>query len=104
MVTSFDCRNSFTSKLFNGIAQHYERPARVFSFLQYDHWHRFLVSRLDLTPQSRVLDMCTGTGLVAMRIAEKSSCDVVGLDLSELMLAQARGNIAVAIHFMASFV
>ncbi len=94
MFTSFDRRNSFTGKFFNGIAQHYEGPARVFSFLQYDHWHRFLVSRLDLTPQSRVLDMCTGTGLVAMRIAEKSSCDVVGLDLSEQMLAQARGNIA----------
>ncbi len=80
-------------RLFNGIASRYERPAVFFSYGQYRRWHRSLVSRLQLPAESRVLDVCTGTGLVAMDIARHSQVHVVGIDLSDGMLAAAQGNV-----------
>lgn len=43
-------------------------------------------------PGQRVLDVGTGTGALAARLAAKG-CDVVGVDFSEAMLAQARGKV-----------
>lgn len=64
----------------------------------YDHFtERFttpiarrLVSLANLTSKDRVLDVATGTGVVA-RLARRSSV-VVGADLSTGMLAKARAN------------
>ena len=77
-------------RIFDGIADEYERPARLFSFFQYNRWRRFLVGRLDLAPDASVLDVSTGTGLVASDIARTNGCRVVGLDLSRRMLAAGR--------------
>lgn len=88
-------RNAFAKGLFDGIAHNYESPARVFSFLQYSRWHRFLVSKLELAPQSTVLDVCTGTGAIALRMAQGRRCSIVGLDLSPRMLSQAQCNVQV---------
>jgi demethylmenaquinone methyltransferase/2-methoxy-6-polyprenyl-1,4-benzoquinol methylase len=83
-------RNRHAERLFDGVAVQYEAVADVFSLFQYRRWHRFLVERLDLSPQSATLDICTGTGLVAERIAQRYGCPVLGLDLSRGMLARAR--------------
>src|SRR5205823_4344136 len=50
---------------------------------------RFLVSRIP--PGSRVLDVATGTGMVAAEL-EKRGCRVVGLDQSDSMLRRAATN------------
>ena len=85
-------RNRHAERLFDGVAAHYEGVADVFSLFQYRRWHRSLVESLDLSPQSAALDICTGTGLVAERIARRYGCRVVGLDLSRGMLARARAG------------
>lgn len=85
--------NTKARRLFDGIAGRYEGPAQAFSLFQYGRWRRFLVTRLELGPGHRVLDVCTGTGLVAMEMAARSGCRVVGLDLSEGMVAQARRGV-----------
>lgn len=87
-------RGRFARHLFNGIADSYHGPARLFSFLQYDRWHRHLVSQLTIPAHSRVLDVCTGTGLVARAIAGKGPHRVVGLDLSDGMLETAQRALA----------
>jgi len=56
-------------RLFSPIASNYDRPAQVLGLLQYSRWHDFLLSRLDLPPQGHVLDMATGTGALAARLA-----------------------------------
>ena len=84
--------NTQARRIFDGIAQSYEGPARVFSLFQYDRWHRLLVSQLRLAPQAWVLDVCTGTGLVAMHIARSTDCRVVGVDLADRMIQQAQRN------------
>ena len=53
-------------RIFSPIARGYDRPALVLSLFQYRRWHSFLLSRLDLPPGARVLDMATGTGALAL--------------------------------------
>ena len=90
MATELQLRNVQARRLFDAISDSYEGPAQILSFFQYGLWHRFLTSRLRLTTDDLVLDVCTGTGLVATRIAESVGCVVVGVDLSERMIGQAR--------------
>ncbi len=85
-------KNRHAERLFDGVAAHYEGVADVFSLFQYRRWHRRLVERLGLSPENVALDVCTGTGLVAARIARRYGCKVVGLDLSRGMLDRARAG------------
>ena len=86
-------KNAHARRIFNGIAQGYEGPARILSYFQYDRWRRYLVSQLNLAPQASVLDVCTGTGLVAIDIARRKVCRVVGVDLSDRMIERAQRNV-----------
>ena len=79
--------------LFDGIAERYDGPAEVLSFGQYGRWRRALVRALHLSPDARVLDVATGTGLIAADIKRAYGCDVVGLDQSERMLARAGARV-----------
>ena len=75
-------------RLFSPIASNYDRPAQVLGLLQYSRWHDFLLSRLDLPPQGHVLDMATGTGALAVRLARLDGLRVTGGDITRPMLLQ----------------
>jgi demethylmenaquinone methyltransferase / 2-methoxy-6-polyprenyl-1,4-benzoquinol methylase len=81
--------------LFAGIAADYDRMGAVLSFGQDPRWRRFLVDRVNVPPGSRVLDVATGTGLVARELAARRF-EVVGLDQSAAMIRH--GVEAVAEH------
>ena len=49
-----------------------------------------MVDAIAATPADRVLDVATGTGLVARALRRRYGCRVVGLDQSEQMLSRAR--------------
>ena len=74
-------------RLFAGIAPEYDRMGSVLSFGQDPRWRRFLVSKVNAIPGSWVLDVATGTGLVARELAGKN-VRVVGLDQSPAMVAR----------------
>ena len=76
--------------LFAPLGPTYERCATVLSFGQDPRWRSFLVSRVEAGPESRVLDVATGTGLVARALTSRYGCTVVGVDQSAGMLAEAR--------------
>jgi demethylmenaquinone methyltransferase / 2-methoxy-6-polyprenyl-1,4-benzoquinol methylase len=76
--------------LFAPLGPTYDRYAALLSFGQDPRWRRFLVSRLDVSPQDTVLDVATGTGAIARELLERKGCAVVGLDQSPEMLAEAR--------------
>lgn len=76
-------------RIFTGIARSYDRAGAVFSFGQDPRWRRALVAAVDADPDDVVLDVATGTGLVAVELAKRYGCRVVGLDRSPDMLAQA---------------
>ncbi len=76
--------------LFAPLPRHYDRVAAVLSFGQDPRWRRSMVGVVDAKPGERVLDVATGTGLVATELVTRYGCNVVGLDQSPQMLAQAR--------------
>src|SRR5207248_5302753 len=77
-------------ELFAPLPRTYHLVGGLMSFGQDPRWRRALVAAVAPAPDDRVLDVATGTGLVARELVRRSGCRVVGLDQSEEMLAQAR--------------
>jgi demethylmenaquinone methyltransferase/2-methoxy-6-polyprenyl-1,4-benzoquinol methylase len=75
--------------LFAPLGPTYDRYSALLSFGQDPRWRRFLVSRLAVRRADTVLDVATGTGLVARALVRRFGCSVVGLDQSPDMLAVA---------------
>lgn len=75
--------------MFAGIAPGYDRMGAVLSLGQDPHWRRVLVSRVNAIPGSWVLDVASGTGLVARELVRRN-LRVVALDQSEEMLLRGR--------------
>jgi demethylmenaquinone methyltransferase / 2-methoxy-6-polyprenyl-1,4-benzoquinol methylase len=76
--------------LFAPLGPTYERTGAILSLGQDPRWRHFLVSRIEAGPDDRVLDVATGTGLVARELVTRHGCRVVGVDQSAGMLAEAR--------------
>lgn len=80
-------------RIFSGIGATYEKAGALLSFGQDARWRERLVDSLGAEPDDVVLDVATGTGLVARAVSERYGCEVVGLDRSADMLsAAATGN------------
>jgi len=79
--------------LFDGIARAYDRPAARLSLGQYGRWRRALVDAMAITPGARILDVATGTGLIAGDL-EARGAHVTGIDQSEEMIAASRSRSA----------
>ncbi len=80
--------------LFRGLPRRYDQVATVLSFGQDPRWRRALVSAVAPSAEDRVLDVATGTGMVAAELLRRSGCTVVALDQSPEMLAGARARFA----------
>jgi len=87
-------RKGHARELFAGLPSHYERVGAVLSFGQDPRWRRAMVAAVDARAGDRVLDVATGTGLVARALVRRYGCTVVGLDQSPEMLAVARAQLA----------
>jgi demethylmenaquinone methyltransferase/2-methoxy-6-polyprenyl-1,4-benzoquinol methylase len=81
--------------LFRGLPARYDRLSAALSFYQDPRWRRALVDAIAPAPGERILDVATGTGMVAAELlARDGGCTVVGLDQSAEMLAGARARFA----------
>jgi len=81
-------RTAHARELFAPLGPSYDRVGAVLSLGQDPLWRRFLVSRLP-PDGGHVLDVATGTGLVAAELLRRGF-RVTGLDQSPEMLAVAR--------------
>jgi demethylmenaquinone methyltransferase/2-methoxy-6-polyprenyl-1,4-benzoquinol methylase len=83
-------RTRHARTLFAGIAPQYERMGSVLSLGQEARVRRFMVSKVNAIPGSFVLDVASGTGLVARELAARKNVRVVALDQSPEMLLAGR--------------
>jgi demethylmenaquinone methyltransferase / 2-methoxy-6-polyprenyl-1,4-benzoquinol methylase len=84
-------------ELFAPLGTSYDRVGAALSFGQDPLWRRFLVSRL---PRGgHVLDVATGTGLVAAELVRRGF-EVTGVDQSPEMLAVARRRFGDAVDLV----
>lgn len=80
--------------LFDGLPSRYDALSAAFSFWQDPRWRRALVSVAAPEPGDRVLDVATGTGMVAAELLSRCECSVVGIDQSAAMLSAASARFA----------
>jgi demethylmenaquinone methyltransferase/2-methoxy-6-polyprenyl-1,4-benzoquinol methylase len=92
--TPLSPRKRHALDLFAGLPRRYDRMGAVLSFGQDPRWRAAMVAAVDPQPAERILDVATGTGMVAFALARRAPCTVVGLDQSEPMLAGARARLA----------
>ena len=81
-------------ELFHGLPRRYDRLSAALSFWQDPRWRRALVDEIAPRAGQRILDVATGTGMVAAELRARADCTVVGLDQSPQMLAAARARFA----------
>ena len=80
----------YALQLFAGLPHRYDAMAALLSLGQEPRWRRTMVGAVEASPTDRVLDVATGTGLVASELVHRFGCSVVGLDQSAEMLSRAR--------------
>lgn len=85
-------RKRHAIELFRGLPDHYDRVGAVMSFGQDPRWRRALVDAIEPQQGMRILDVATGTGMVAFAQVARGA-EVVGLDQSKAMLAGAEARL-----------
>lgn len=84
------------AKMFDGIAPRYDFLNHLLSVGIDRRWRRRAIRSLTLTGRERVLDLCTGTGdlAIAARTADPPAAHVVGVDFARAMLAVGRTKLS----------
>ncbi|HEX4012068.1 MAG TPA: class I SAM-dependent methyltransferase [Solirubrobacteraceae bacterium] len=99
MDTSASPRKRHALQLFEGLPRGYDHVGAVMSFGQDPRWRRAMVDAVDPRPGQRILDVATGTGMVARELARRGA-EVTALDQSEAMLAVARSRPHPGVRFV----
>ena len=82
-------KKELVTKLFNDIAKRYDFLNHLFSFGIDYYWRKRLVNKVQPSNQTSILDIATGTGDVAFKLALKCN-QVVGLDIAKNMIEIAK--------------
>jgi demethylmenaquinone methyltransferase / 2-methoxy-6-polyprenyl-1,4-benzoquinol methylase len=87
-------QKQYVRTLFDSIARRYDLLNHLFSGGIDTLWRRKAISRLHPGENGRILDVATGTGDFAIAAARLAPREVVGVDISEEMLAIGREKIS----------
>ncbi len=92
MTQTIDKSDDRVRKMFGEIAPNYDRLNHLLSMNVDRHWRRQVVLRLAPKPGDPILDVCTGTGDLALAFHRfsKGQCPIVGTDFCPQMLEIAR--------------
>lgn len=84
-------RDTFIKEIFAAVASNIDFLSTFFSFGLDQGWRKRLVARLKLRGGEKVLDVCTGTGKLALLLSEKvgRTGSVAAVDFSREMLDEA---------------
>lgn len=91
-------KEGYIRDLFNNIAARYDLLNSLMTLGMDNRWRRFAVSRAQIGPGSKVLDICCGTGKITLELARTvgEKGHVTGLDFSEKMLDVAQQTVALS--------
>lgn len=78
--------------LFDNISKDYDKLNYIISFGLHSYVKKTAIQKANIDPSAKVLDICTGTGDIAIHIAKNISKSgaVTGVDFSEKMLEIAK--------------
>lgn len=82
------------AKMFDNISENYDGLNRVISFGIDVKWRKKVIKLVGDTQPKRILDIATGTGDLAIMMAELNADKIVGLDISAGMLEVGKQKIA----------
>jgi demethylmenaquinone methyltransferase/2-methoxy-6-polyprenyl-1,4-benzoquinol methylase len=85
----------YNRQFFDGLAEKYDATNELHSLGTKSRFDRKAVARLPIGPRARLLDLCTGTGDIAIRLARSHpGASIVAIDASPRMLEVARRKAA----------
>lgn len=90
-----DAMRSYRRQYYNLFSYFYDFIIRLHSQDKAGYLRRFIVDKAKLVEGGRVLDICTGTGSVAIELSRQAGNDgmSVGVDFSRGMLDKARNKV-----------
>ncbi len=83
---------ALVAQMFTAIAPTYDFLNHLLSLNVDRYWRRAAIRTLDPVSGGVYLDLCTGTGDLALALLKKASARVVGVDFSRGMMALAMGK------------
>jgi demethylmenaquinone methyltransferase / 2-methoxy-6-polyprenyl-1,4-benzoquinol methylase len=94
MTTTIDKSGERVQRMFGEIAPHYDRMNHLLSLNIDRYWRRQTVDKLRPTPGEPILDVCTGTGDLALAFhrATQGKSEIVAADFCHEMLEIGRGK------------
>jgi demethylmenaquinone methyltransferase/2-methoxy-6-polyprenyl-1,4-benzoquinol methylase len=97
-TTAIDKSNERVRRMFGEIAPHYDRMNHVLSLNVDKYWRRWTVRKLAPRPGEPILDVCTGTGdlAIAFHRATGGRSEIVAADFCPEMLEIGRRKQAAA--------
>ena len=81
------------TEMFDTISNEYDGLNRVISFGIDVKWRKKVVDIIAKTKSKRILDIATGTGDLAINLAQTEAEEIIGLDISDGMLEVGRKKI-----------
>ena len=91
-----DLKNSKKEQIimmFDRIAKTYDRLNGLITFGMDKNWRKHVAKMIAKNNPDNILDVATGTGALAIDLAQQSSGKIVGIDIAEEMLALGRKKI-----------
>ncbi|MCM4154816.1 bifunctional demethylmenaquinone methyltransferase/2-methoxy-6-polyprenyl-1,4-benzoquinol methylase UbiE [Gramella sp. AN32] len=81
-------------QMFDSISDNYDGLNRVISLGTDVKWRKKVVAKVTETNPEKILDIATGTGDLAIQMANSGAKKIIGLDISEGMLKVGRKKIS----------
>ncbi len=85
-------KKEFVNKVFSSVSKKYDFMNDLMSFGLHRIWKEKLISLLEISKNSLVLDLATGSGDISKKINEKYGCKCLALDANMEMLGIAKNK------------
>lgn len=92
-----DHKDIFIKKIFNAIANDYDRMNLILTGGFFPYWQKKLMREMLINPGDHIIDICCGSGELTIKIAallnKADNGKIIGIDFSENMLQKAKEKI-----------